>query len=45
LGTAAWSSPTYAQEVANEWGETGNAYRIRVLGEFPSSMDDALIPA
>ena len=28
-----WSSPTYAQEVANEFGETGNVYRIRVLGE------------
>lgn len=37
-------SPDYATQVANEYGETSNVYRVRVLGEFPLSEDDAVIP-
>jgi hypothetical protein len=39
-----WSTPTYAEQVAAEYGEQSNVYRVRVLGEFPTTMDDALIP-
>jgi hypothetical protein len=34
----------YAAEVAAEYGENSNVYRVRVLGEFPFSEDDAVIP-
>lgn len=37
-------SPTYAAEIAAEYGEHSNVYRVRVLGEFPTSEDDAVIP-
>lgn len=37
-------SPSYAQEIAAEYGEDSNVYRVRVLGEFPLSEDDAVIP-
>lgn len=37
-------SPQYAVEIANEYGEGSNVYRVRVLGEFPLSEDDAVIP-
>jgi hypothetical protein len=33
----------YAAEVATEFGENSNVYRVRVLGEFPLSEDDAVI--
>jgi len=36
-------SPAYATEIANEYGEQSNVYRVRVLGEFPLSEDDATI--
>lgn len=36
-------SPNYAQQIANEYGEASNVYRVRVLGEFPLSEDDAVI--
>lgn len=39
-----WTSPAYPDEVAREYGERSNVYRVRVLGEFPISMDDAVIP-
>ena len=37
-------SPNYATEVAREYGEASNVYRVRVLGEFPLSEDDSVIP-
>lgn len=36
-------SPTYAREMADEYGETSNVYRVRVLGEFPLEEDDSVI--
>jgi hypothetical protein len=37
-------SPDYAKEIASEYGLDSNVYRVRVLGEFPLSEDDAVIP-
>jgi phage terminase large subunit len=37
-------SPTYPEEVAREYGEQSNVYRVRVLGDFPTSEDDSVIP-
>lgn len=37
-------SPDYAKEIASEYGVDSNVYRVRVLGEFPLSEDDAVIP-
>lgn len=36
-------SPNYAKQIASEYGEASNVYRVRVLGEFPLSEDDAVI--
>jgi phage terminase large subunit len=35
----------FIEEVLNRWGADSNQYRVRVLGEFPLSEDDTLIPA
>ena len=37
-------SKEYVEEMAIRYGEESNAYRIRVLGEFPKSDDDTVIP-
>ena len=37
-------SDDYVKEMQNRYGEESNAYRIRVLGEFPRSDDDTMIP-
>lgn len=37
-------SPEYADQMAREYGEDSNVYRVRVLGDFPLSEDDAVIP-
>lgn len=37
-------SDAYVKEMASRYGEESNAYRIRVLGEFPRSDDDTVIP-
>jgi phage terminase large subunit len=37
-------SAEYIREMAARYGEESNAYRIRVLGEFPNADDDTLIP-
>ena len=37
-------SDTYAKEMAEKYGEDSNIYRVRVLGEFPRSEDDVVIP-
>ena len=37
-------SDAYVDEMKARYGEESNAYRIRVLGEFPRSDDDTIIP-
>lgn len=37
-------SKNYAQEMAEQYGEESNVYRVRVLGEFPAADDDTVIP-
>jgi phage terminase large subunit len=37
-------SPNYAVNMALEHGEDSNVFRVRVLGEFPQSEDDAVVP-
>lgn len=34
----------WVSEMATRYGELSNAYRVRVLGEFPLSDDDTVIP-
>lgn len=34
----------YADDVAAQFGRDSNVYRVRVLGEFPLSEDDVLVP-
>jgi len=36
-------SKAFVQQVADTYGEDSNAYRVRVLGEFPRSDDDTVI--
>lgn len=36
-------SPRYAEDMAAEYGEHSNVYRVRVLGEFPTSEDNSVI--
>jgi phage terminase large subunit len=43
-GASSRVSPQYAKNMANEHGSDSNVYRVRVLGEFPQSEDDAVIP-
>lgn len=38
-------SPTYAREIADEYGEDSDMYRVRVLGEFPHSSISQFISA
>ena len=35
---------TYVANMKLQYGEDSNVYRVRVLGEFPSSDDDTVIP-
>lgn len=37
-------SAAYVDEMKLRYGEESNAYRVRVLGEFPLSDDDTVIP-
>ena len=37
-------SKEYIEEMKIRYGEESNAYRVRVLGEFPASEDDTVIP-
>ena len=37
-------SDEYVEEMRQKYGEDSNAFRVRVLGDFPSSDDDVLIP-
>lgn len=55
-GRAAWTtlkvpcadsrlvSRAYAAGMASRYGSESNIYRVRVMGEFPTSEDDAVIP-
>lgn len=36
-------SPDFVRQIAATYGEGSNAYRVRVLGEFPVTDDDTLI--
>lgn len=38
-------SPDFVKQIRDTYGENSNAYRVRVLGEFPLKEDDTLIPA
>lgn len=37
-------STAYVEEMKQRYGEDSNAFRVRVLGEFPLSDDDTVIP-
>lgn len=37
-------TPDFAPDMAKRYGEKSNAYRVRVLGEFPLADDDTIIP-
>lgn len=37
-------TPDFILDMASRYGELSNAYRVRVLGEFPLSDDDTFIP-
>jgi phage terminase large subunit len=37
-------TPDFVADVARKYGEQSNAYRVRVLGEFPLADDDTVIP-
>jgi len=37
-------TPEFAPDMAKRYGEKSNAYRVRVLGEFPLADDDKIIP-
>ncbi len=37
--------PSFVSEIAQRYGVDSNAYRVRVLGEFPVADADTLIPA
>lgn len=39
-----FASPTYVKEMEEEFGRDHNMFRIRVLGKFPKSDPDTLIP-
>ncbi len=34
----------HIQDIINKWGKGGNDYRVRVLGLFPSTDDETVIP-
>jgi len=36
--------PAFVEEMAQRYGPDSNAYRVRVLGQFPSGSDDTFIP-
>ena len=36
-------SPNYAKEIAAEYGENSDVYKVRVIGEFPSAATNQLI--
>lgn len=41
---APYVSASFPGEIANDFGADSNAYRVRVLGEFPTTEDEQVIP-
>jgi phage terminase large subunit len=39
-----WASPDFAKMIEDRYGKESNQYRVRVLGLFPLTDDDAVIP-
>lgn len=39
-----WASPEFALDMDARYGKDSNQYRTRVLGEFPTTDDDVVIP-
>jgi len=39
-----YASPEYERDIRLRYGENSNVYRVRILGEFPSTESDAVIP-
>lgn len=39
-----WASPGFALDIEARYGKDSNQYRTRVLGEFPTTDDDVVIP-
>ncbi len=39
-----WNDERYPANMAAEYGEHSNVYKVRVLGDFPTSEDNAVIP-
>jgi phage terminase large subunit len=37
-------SENYARDMAHEYGENSNVFRVRVLGEFPMEEDNSVVP-
>jgi len=37
-------NPDFIKDMAEKYGEDSNVYKIRVLGEFPATNDDSVIP-
>ena len=37
-------APIYVEQMKDKYGSTSNIFRVRVLGEFPSGDEDAVIP-
>lgn len=37
-------TPDFVEDIRRRYGENSNAYRVRVLGEFPLADDDTVIP-
>ena len=37
-------NPDFIKDMAEKYGEDSNVYKIRVLGEFPTTNDDSVIP-
>jgi hypothetical protein len=37
-------APAFVQQIVDDYGIDSNAYRVRVLGEFPLAEDDVYIP-
>ena len=36
--------PSYVSEMSERYGPESNAFRVRVLGQFPAGSDDTFIP-
>lgn len=37
-------NPDFIKDMADKYGEESNVYKIRVLGEFPATNDDSVVP-